>query len=395
MEQPEETGIPPQAFVRLVKEALENLHDLPRLQRHPLAPRCELDASEAPALRLQSELMAAIETIRPRADSRPHTPRARLYNLLTLRYVEGLTAQEVAQTLGLSRRQVHRDLRRAEESVAALLWPRHATPASEGPAYSLEEEVAHLGTAHQPVDLRPLLERAQAAVAQLARRRGVRLEGEPQAQPVIVATNPVVAQQLLIHALSSAIQQAKPGLVSMRLLGRREGISLGIHYTTESTPPASTVLGSTVTELAKRLGWAIDYAADARGRCSLVLHLGARSPTLLVIDDNEGLARLLERYLTGHGCHLVATVAGREALSMAAELLPDAILLDVMMPEMDGWEVLQRLRTRPETASIPVIVCSVFNDPELALSLGASSFLSKPVRREEFLGALRRLGVLA
>jgi CheY-like chemotaxis protein len=61
---------------------------------------------------------------------------------------------------------------------------------------------------------------------------------------------------------------------------------------------------------------------------------------------------------------------------------------------MDGWEVLQRLRNHPTTRHIAVIICSVFNDPELAYALGASSFLSKPVKREDMIKALRLESIL-
>jgi CheY-like chemotaxis protein len=69
-------------------------------------------------------------------------------------------------------------------------------------------------------------------------------------------------------------------------------------------------------------------------------------------------------------------------------------VLDVMMPGMDGWEFLQRLRNQPTTASIPVIVCSVINNPGLAYSLNASLFLPKPVSRRDVLDALRQLNVV-
>jgi CheY-like chemotaxis protein len=65
-----------------------------------------------------------------------------------------------------------------------------------------------------------------------------------------------------------------------------------------------------------------------------------------------------------------------------------------MMPEVDGWEVLQTLRMRPQTATTPVIICSVINDPELAYSLGASLVLPKPVSRDKVLSALRQLKVV-
>ena len=125
-----------------------------------------------------------------------------------------------------------------------------------------------------------------------------------------------------------------------------------------------------------------------------ILHMATCGPRVLVIDDNEGLAEMLDRYLTGHACRVTAATSGREGLRLAQELVPDAIVLDVMMPDMDGWDVLQRLRVHPRTANIPVIIYSVINDPDLAYSLGATLFLPKPVRRDDVLTALHQLGVV-
>jgi CheY-like chemotaxis protein len=90
----------------------------------------------------------------------------------------------------------------------------------------------------------------------------------------------------------------------------------------------------------------------------------------------------------------VAASSGREGLQLAEELSPDAIILDIMMPEIDGWEVLQTLRMRARTAATPIIICSVVNDPELAYSLGVSLFIPKPVSRDKILTALRELNVV-
>ena len=119
-----------------------------------------------------------------------------------------------------------------------------------------------------------------------------------------------------------------------------------------------------------------------------------RCPTVLIIDDNEGLVNLLERYLTDRACRVITAANGQEGWQLAQTTLPDAIVLDVMMPEIDGWEVLQRLRNDPQTANIPVIVCSVVIEPDLAQALKASLFLPKPVRRVDVLDALRQLGVV-
>jgi Amt family ammonium transporter len=90
---------------------------------------------------------------------------------------------------------------------------------------------------------------------------------------------------------------------------------------------------------------------------------------------------------------VVAATSSQEGLHLAQTLEPDAIVLDIMMPEMDGWELLQRLRAHPKTQEIPVVICSVINDPDLARSLGASFFLPKPVSRRAVLDVLQQLGV--
>jgi CheY-like chemotaxis protein len=148
-----------------------------------------------------------------------------------------------------------------------------------------------------------------------------------------------------------------------------------------------------IAQLIDRLGWRVEQHTHTGG-ANITLHIATNKPSILIIDDNEGLVELLERYLTGHTCRVVSAKSGREGLRLAETVKADAIVLDVMMPGMDGWELLQRLRAAPATAAVPVIVCSVFNDPKLAYSLGASLFLNKPVSRSDVLGALRQLGIL-
>jgi CheY-like chemotaxis protein len=75
-------------------------------------------------------------------------------------------------------------------------------------------------------------------------------------------------------------------------------------------------------------------------------------------------------------------------LTLARELTPQLILLDVMMPGRDGWTALGQLREHPQTQHIPIIVCSIVSQRELALALGAVAFLRKPVSREDLLAAL-------
>lgn len=386
--------------MRQVREALAYLYDFAYLQRLPVARQWEhpeggrLSYGE----HLQQQVQEAIDALGPDSDTPAAAPHVRLHSLLTLRYVKRLTVAEAAHQLGISRRQAHRDLRRAEESVATVLWARRPAPgpqAVNGELVSAEEEVALLEPQAQPLDLRDLLRRAQGAVARLAESRNTRFEARIPDMPVIVSTDPAMAQQILVNILSYAVQQAAPGSIELVLSAGPEGTSLSLGHRCVPGTASASALGAVAAELAARLGWRLDQADGPGLTRAVTLHISSSPPaTILVVDDNEGLTLLLERYLAGRACHLVAAMSGAEALRLAEEVRPDAIMLDVMMPGMDGWEVLQRLRMRPQTAHTPVVICSVFNDPELAYSLGASHFLPKPARREQVLAALRQLQVI-
>jgi CheY-like chemotaxis protein len=112
---------------------------------------------------------------------------------------------------------------------------------------------------------------------------------------------------------------------------------------------------------------------------------------LLVVEDNEAVIRAFRRYLAGYNYQVIGATTGAEALRLAREASPAVITLDVMMPNQDGWEILQLLKNDPTTQHIPVIICSVLEDPELAHSLGAIAYLRKPVTQADLLSALNNL----
>jgi len=113
-------------------------------------------------------------------------------------------------------------------------------------------------------------------------------------------------------------------------------------------------------------------------------------PVVLVIDDDPSALDLLDRTLQGAGLRIVTAGDGREALKLARTLHPAAITLDVLMPGMDGWEVLSELKADPETRDIPVIMVTMTDDRNLGYALGAAEFLTKPVRRDQLIQLLDR-----
>ena len=113
-------------------------------------------------------------------------------------------------------------------------------------------------------------------------------------------------------------------------------------------------------------------------------------PLILVVEDNESDAELVSHIVERGGFRLEIARTGSEALRLARDLQPVAILLDIVLPELDGWEVLARLKRDETTSGIPVLVVSVVDNPELGAALGALDYLVKPIRANQLLDRLSR-----
>jgi CheY-like chemotaxis protein len=107
----------------------------------------------------------------------------------------------------------------------------------------------------------------------------------------------------------------------------------------------------------------------------------ADKPTVLVIDDEKTARDLLRRHLENEHCHVATARSGEEGLTIAAKLRPKLITLDVMMPGMDGWAVLKKLKADPDLKDIPVVMVSMVGDKGMSYALGAVEALQKPVDR--------------
>jgi signal transduction histidine kinase/DNA-binding response OmpR family regulator len=114
-------------------------------------------------------------------------------------------------------------------------------------------------------------------------------------------------------------------------------------------------------------------------------------PSVLVIEDDSAARELLRLHLEGAGYAVLATSSGRQGLAWVTEARPDAVLLDILLPDIDGWEILQRLKADPQTRAIPVMVVSVVDNRQLGLALGAIDYFVKPISREPLLEAIGRL----
>jgi CheY-like chemotaxis protein len=148
-------------------------------------------------------------------------------------------------------------------------------------------------------------------------------------------------------------------------------------------------VGSTFTlklpQIARQVASKSDEFDEGTATISSILINPLQTKTVLVIDDNHHDRKFLHRYLSGEGYNVVMAVNGKQGLQMAKEIVPDMITLDVMMPEMDGWETLVALKNDPFLVNIPVVMNSIIEDRHLAQTLGAVDYLAKPVDKVRLL----------
>ncbi len=123
-------------------------------------------------------------------------------------------------------------------------------------------------------------------------------------------------------------------------------------------------------------------------------NIDEKTPVILVVDDNQQNLELLQAYLEDLDCVTAPAKDGPTALSIVARDAPDLILLDVMMPQMSGFEVCRRIKNDPATTNIPIIMVTALNelgDIERGLDSGSDDFVSKPVNKLELLTRVRTM----
>jgi CheY-like chemotaxis protein len=380
----------PESFIEQVKEALENLYNFQALQENPLSSQLNAQQSEVQtpnAQHLRGQLIEAIESLNPGQNVAANSGTVRIYNLIYMHYVGRLTIQQAAWEVGVSLRQAYRDLRRGQELVSAVLWHQHRkNTAVPLVVPSINAELTRLGDNTAVATLQEMLDSAIRPIQILADKYKVAIHIDAPDEPIILTTNLVMAQQILTHILSQIIQQIHPSNLNIQVFD--DAHFLRLHYPTDSSP--TLLIKPIIQQMIDQIHWELQYASE-QGVQEICLMSCQRKALILLIDDNELLIHLLQRYLTDDAYTVVSAPNTEEGLQIIQQLKPDAIILDVMMPGIDGWELLQRLRTRSETQAIPVIICSVINDPELAFALGASQYVPKPVTREALLLALRQV----
>ncbi len=380
----------------MVHQALECLYDNVALSRAGLVSHfpqlASLLAMDERAEVLRSTLLEAIEALRPPRRVSFGALESRGYDVLTLRYVEGMSIERMEAELSVGRRQIYRDLDEAKAKLAELLgsWVEsgfRVSNESQG-RDSLSDELLALSADPARVELGEVLLEATAMVETLAERNRTQLSRDADVPGFVLADRSIL-RQVLVQILSAAVQAAGSRVDLAAAEPDPARVTISVRFLGSVKGAQERRLGD-IQRIAASQGMAFSWTQQDGGvEAKLTVDRGT-PVSILVVEDNPGALELYRRYLSPRAWQVHSVADPRVALEVARRTLPDVIVLDIMMPKLDGWSVLQSLRREDATRDIPVLVCSIVEDPELADALGAQACLTKPVSQGEFLAAVRR-----
>lgn len=410
-------------FYQHVRNALGHYYDSEYLRNCALADDLGLAGQLSTPSALQKILADAIESLKPPVGESLISPKRQVYDILSYHYLQRFKQDLVARHLGVSERHMRRLQAEALDVLTSYLWDKwdlKAQPQSLVDQAHDGAEVDKLAHTKQewswlkdapPPRISNVLHQIQEVLVlaqPMATQRGLTIQLISASPIPDLLIHPVSLRQILLSLLGVAIQRSsagqvrlelalRPGFVDARIEGRPNREKL-------AAPNGSAGVSPPMTNQQNQLLAIAEYLTSFSGghlevACSDdVFDVTLSLPTtddisVLVIDDNEDIIRLLERY--AEGSHYIINGANQpvDALEAAIASRAQIIVLDVMMPGIDGWELLGRLRRHPITAHVPVVILTVLAQEELALSLGAQALVLKPVSQQDFLAALDRVPV--
>lgn len=397
-------------FAAHVARAYDNLYDIVALRTSPLIPFLTEESSltrTEKAWALHHALINTIDDLDPGPDAPPFSHAWRRHRVMVLHHLEGLTPETIADRLAISRRTYYRAYKKAIEDIATLLWDRHmVTPSATDEEEDTQTEPSDLGRmellrlsaarAMQSERYAPVTDVINGAVSlaqDLAKQRGVHISIEAPESPSPLMVEKNALRQVLLETLDFLLGAMQGGQLEIRYgIGENE-VELFVRSTCQNTISNLSLQRekeiTVLRELAQIQQIGLDPIEDREGMQGFRLRVPSKHlSTVLVVDDNEDMLALFERYLCPHNYVVLKAQSGSEALSLARSRQPDIIVLDLMMPDQDGWDVLQTLSNQPTTEHIPVVVCTVLSAKRLALALGAAVFLEKPITEDKLISTL-------
>lgn len=397
-----------QIFEQALKEALASLYDPHYLPSAALCQMLGVPVQEG-RVAVRSIILQGIERLKPPADTPQGAHSRLLYDLLYKRFTLKLTQEESAYQLHISRRTVNRLQQSAVDSLTSLLWQRSQDAGENVPALTplarsapvqdldwnsqLQRELASLAAKapHASAAVGEVIEHVLGIVKALTPRLAAEVKVIAVQPNLIVTVHPVLLHQVLLSTLVhfalytvgreiALYARLEDGNVKISLTGSVAAANFNLEELTKDLPISKDITLTTRCEGEHVFIW---ITAPALGKL-----------TVLAVDDNEDMVRFYQDCAIGTRYQIVHLAQGGNLFDAISKNKPDVIVLDIMLPDIDGWRLLMRLHEEPATRTLPVIVCTVIREAALAQALGAAGYLAKPVRPAQFIQALDQVCAL-
>lgn len=405
-----------ETITRAVHRALHHLYDPVELRLNPLTAWLGLRRGDTAAA-LRSALLEGIDALKPGPRVPEDSNAWRVYQVLCYRFEEQSSQEEVASQMAVSDRQVRRLEHTAIRALAAHLVghyglaiegrepaesasgsPESASAPVEAPDHERELDWLRKSYNRETADVYQLVTSAlKTAEAMFAGAGGTATAQLPPGLSPVLGQATTLRQILLNLLLAAAEKATAP---EVRISAASTGSMVELLIAAHPGDPAVQGDGKRQEEyllLARQLAELSGGAVRETERpgaggfeARLLLPAAQRIP-VLVVDDNEDSLQLFHRSLEGSRFQFSGTREPLKAIQLATEISARVMILDIMLPEVDGWELLGRIRTHPALNGVPVVISTILPHEQLALSLGAAGFLRKPVNREALLEMLDRL----
>lgn len=399
-------------FLKYLRIALNHLYDPDELRQNPLASFFHVEGHFDTPSAIQRILTRAIESFKTQPELPSYTHNQKVYELLLYRYIQHISQDEYAHQLGLSVRQFRREQKEAIYELGDRLWQEYAgnalgAGAALVPEPDIEDEYP-VDIAREPdhsdeftwlknmspektTDVTKTVDSVMGLIAPLALQKGIAIRHHP-VEHYLLAVHPVALQQVLLGLLSYGMDQTSSHNIDINFLHREQFLDIIVSYPISSSasnvsPLKEPELGMIRSILELSAG-TMNYSTDANLGTMCITFAIVKPRTVLVIEDNDDIVDLMQRYVHDMNFNITSVRNPARSIDEAIALHPDLIILDIMMPQIDGLEVLTQITHHHKLSGIPVVVCSVLPQQKLALALGASGFLQKPIRRDTFIAAL-------
>lgn len=345
--------------------------------------------------RMHQVLVRGIEQLKPAEPLDPNLPRHRSYLILKRRYLDGVSVQQLETEFNSSSRQFRRENHRAIEELVLALWqlsPQSAqTVASPAPPPDqaiVDSKLANFNRSASAIKLLDGVMDAAQTLAGIINATSTQVTADIPLDLPAVNADRVALRLALIKLLRLAIAHSPEHAIRLRGTVQNESILLlleGISGVTEND--------SVLSEAAQLFGLAegvLSLTPAPPGQSITVQLSMHHRPIVLVVDDDPAMPRIVQRFLALQPITVISSNSTDDVVKLARETQPVLILLDVLMPRRDGWEILQELKANPDTYHFQLAVCSIWDERELALSLGADMFFQKPIGRAELLACVEK-----